>query len=501
MFTLTHPSLVSMMTLAALFCFYVIILYFEIWFQSTVSQIALQIAFAPLSKKNRNALEPPASLTHRILQILRRQPSSNSTRPTPDTVNLRYERGDESSALSVRSWFVALKYWFYTHCLKLSQTTEIFANRMGSSANKNETNKPNESENIRSRVRLEKMEKEGLILDVLIVEICGSIQAPADTQSVTLRTELLDVTNEYSQGQPVMARPNHAQGQDSATFYYEANLGKAYQKTITLTDWTPVARIQADLLLFPRRGKRKIQFRTSLLSSQSREELARTNCNFSYENTSSGYIDLHENMQHANTLTVGLAFAVGAADNKLPNCEVDLIKTWAMKNIDSHRSSGKARRKLKKALKKTTGFFRNGGRLNCYEICRDIVQISPLSNRYEILNLCLHVAQTKGSVTAEELAILKNFARWLEVDMDKFRGMMENILPANMHEVRDIEAILGLTADMQIEYARRQLNKEYAKWNARVTNSDPEVQSQADMMLDLIAEARNEYVGSDTPPK
>ncbi len=377
----------------------------------------------------------------------------------------------------------------------------MFANRMGSSANGNKTNKPNKSENISCRVRLEKTGKEGLISDVLIVEICGSIQTPADTQSVTLRAELMDVTNEYAQGQPILARANQAQGQDSATFYYEADLGKVYQKTITLTGWTTVARIQTNLLLFPRRGKRNVRFRTALLSSQSKEELACANCNFSYENTSPGYIDLHENMQHAKTLTVGLAFAVGAADNKLSNCEVDLIKTWAMKNIDLHRSSGRARRKLKKALKKTAGFFRNGGRLNCYEICRDIVQISPLSNRYEILNLCLHVAQTKGSVSAEELAILKNLARWLEVDMDKFRGMMENILPANMHEVRDIEAILGLTADMQVEYARRQLNKEYAKWNSRVTNSDPEVQSQADMMLNLIAEARNDYVGSDTPLK
>jgi tellurite resistance protein len=377
----------------------------------------------------------------------------------------------------------------------------MFANRMGSSANGNEINKLSKSENISCRVRLEKTEKEGLISDVLTVEICGSTQAPADTQSVTLRAELMDVTNEYAQGQPVLARANQAQGQDSATFYYEADLGKVYQTTITLTDWTPVARIRTDLLLFPRRGKRNVRFRTALLSSQSREEIACANCNFSYENTSPGYIDLHENIQHAKTLTVGLAFAVGAADNKLSNCEVDLIKTWAMKNIDLHRSSGRARRKLKKALKKTAGFFQNGGRLNCYEICRDIVQISPLSNRYEILNLCLHVAQTKGSVSAKELAILKNLARWLEVDMDKFRGMMENILPANMHEVRDIEAILGLTADMQVEYARQQLNKEYAKWNSRVTNSDPEVQSQADMMLNLIAEARNDYVESDTPLK
>jgi len=39
------------------------------------------------------------------------------------------------------------------------------------------------------------------------------------------------------------------------------------------------------------------------------------------------------------------------------------------------------------------------------------------------------------------------------------------------------------------------LNKEYAKWNARVTNTDPQVRTQADQMLGLIAEARSQYVG------
>jgi hypothetical protein len=39
------------------------------------------------------------------------------------------------------------------------------------------------------------------------------------------------------------------------------------------------------------------------------------------------------------------------------------------------------------------------------------------------------------------------------------------------------------------------LNKEYSKWSARVTNTDPEIQSQADQMLKLIAEARSNYIG------
>jgi hypothetical protein len=107
----------------------------------------------------------------------------------------------------------------------------------------------------------------------------------------------------------------------------------------------------------------------------------------------------------------------------------------------------------------------------------------------------LYVAQADGVAAAKELAILKNLASWLEVDADRFRAMMEKILPVSMHEVRDTEVILGVTSDMDKEKSRRQLNKEYIKWHSRVTNSDPQIRAQADQMLMMIADARSQYVG------
>jgi hypothetical protein len=47
---------------------------------------------------------------------------------------------------------------------------------------------------------------------------------------------------------------------------------------------------------------------------------------------------------------------------------------------------------------------------------------------------------------------------------------------------------------MDKEDTCRQLSQEYRKWNARVTNYDPEIQVQAEYMLKLIAKARNQYV-------
>jgi hypothetical protein len=48
---------------------------------------------------------------------------------------------------------------------------------------------------------------------------------------------------------------------------------------------------------------------------------------------------------------------------------------------------------------------------------------------------------------------------------------------------------------MNKEETRQQLNREYAKWSSRVISSDPSIRRQADEMLNLIANARTQYVG------
>lgn len=349
------------------------------------------------------------------------------------------------------------------------------------------------------RVKLTELKEDNRVCDAFSVEFCGSIHAPSDMHYTTLSISILDITDGMPNAKPVQTRIKQcsdSSGQNPFAFCYKAELGKLPQRVTTLSDWTAIAQLRLDWLLLPCKGRRNLLFNTSILSADSGKELAGTQCTYIYENPSFGYLDLQESIERTKTLAVALAFAVSAADNKLYDCEVELIKNWARDNIleNLERTPDKARRKLDKALDQTIAFFRDGNRLNTYQICREIVEIAPVAQRYDILDLCLYVAQAKGSVAAEELTILKNLADWLEVDADKFRIMMEKAIPIGMYEVKDVEAILGITSDMSKERARQRLNKEYSKWNSRVTNSDPGIQTQADQMLKLIAEARSQYI-------
>ncbi len=345
------------------------------------------------------------------------------------------------------------------------------------------------------RVRLVRDPKNGLASDAFAVEICGSVNAPGDDCEAILRAIILDVTDSARDPSPVYAKAGQWRTGDSPAFCYSAELGKLTSRHTVLPDWTAVAQLRPEWLLFPRKGRRDLQFRASILSRRDTQALAHAQCTLSYDNDDLGYIDMEENSRRTKTLAVALAFTVSASDSRLFNCEVDVIKNWARDNVCSSQGSDKARRMLEKALNKTLAFFRDGNQLNTFEICKEIAGIAPLADRYDILDLCLRVAQAKGSAAPEELALLNDLAAWLEVDPDVFRGMAERILPVSMHQVKNTEAVLGVTSNMSKEKTRQRLNKEYSKWNARVTNSDPQIQAQADQMLSLIAEARRQYVG------
>ena len=330
------------------------------------------------------------------------------------------------------------------------------------------------------------------------VEICGCVRGPSDSACVGAQVVITDVTEGDAEALPVHSSTAQWQANKPAAFCYRGELGKLPGSTAVLSQWMPVAKIELDSLILPRKGSRRLRFSVALVSSDTGRKLAWAECDHVFENDSFGYVDRQENTEQTKTLAVVLAFTVSAADGKLYDCEIDVIKDWARGSIDYAEISEAASKQFEKALDQTVEFFRSGHQVDSEKICAEITDLAPVSDRYEIVELCLEVARAKGMAGAEELELLKKVSEWLEIDSDKFRTMTAKILPINMHEVENAEIVLGVTPDMDSESTRRRLNDEYRKWNARVTSTDPDVQMQADSMLKFIAEARNQYVSSET---
>lgn len=350
------------------------------------------------------------------------------------------------------------------------------------------------------RVRIGRQADGDSWLSVVVLDICGTIQAPADGHEVELRVAMEDITDGAREPLPILHRPKHGPLNPSAHFTFQADMGKLCRQVTVLEDWTTAAQISPEWFILPRTGTRTIGYRVCVVSRQTGEQLACVECTGTYENTETGYLDIEDNIQRAKTLAVGLAFSVAAANGQLLDPELGVIQAWVQTNFGSAGASDDVKLELERALHKTAGFFRTGGTLDIPEICREIVEIAPLIGRVEFLNLCLRVAAVKGQVTQAEIKLLKDLSDWLQVDRARLRAMVEKILPVEMHENQDAEVILGVTADMSKDEARVQLNREYAKWSSRVISTDPSVRRQADQMLKLLGEARMQYVGAKSSP-
>ncbi len=338
------------------------------------------------------------------------------------------------------------------------------------------------------RVRLIKDRKDDTTLDSFSLEICGTIHASGGCESTIVNISIADITRGMQKAIPICTPIEKWQIKNSQNFCYTAKLGRLPDGDTVLSDWAPIAKIPAGCLIFPRKGIIYLRFITSL-SSQDGEELACAAYNFIYKNTSPGHAESEMNIKQANNKAVLLAFATAAADGKISNRESKIIQNWTKNNIAASQWHNKIRNKFYKLLGRVIAYNAFYG----YQICQRIAKTTPLKVRCNILDFCLHVACADGITSDKQLTLLKNLADWMGIHREKFRTMVENILPVSVYEAADLEISLGITLDMDKDQICRQLSKEYRKWNARVTNRNRQIETQAEQMLKLIADIRNQY--------
>jgi len=192
--------------------------------------------------------------------------------------------------------------------------------------------------------------------------------------------------------------------------------------------------------------------------------------------------------ERAKSIAVAIAFAVGAADGNISGEEADIIKFWAQKHLGKKND-----RSLHRALTRTRVFFQNGNKIDAESMCFEMVICSNISYRYELIELCMQVVSADGTASAKELIFLRNLAKWLELDKNKFHSLMEFNVPVNIHQIKDIEFILGIDNTLGREEIEKKLNHEYRKWNSRVTNTDESIRTQAQAMIQLISDAKQKF--------
>lgn len=317
-------------------------------------------------------------------------------------------------------------------------------------------------------------------------------RGPDGNGEIDVEVTITDVTEGLVRAKPILSTTEQFQKDRMGQFCYRARRGGP----AALSGWVSVACIPVEYLCLPYKGLRKLLFTTRLCRDG--DEPAETSVTVEYDNFYSGYVDRQRNCERSKRLGVAVALAVSAADGQPCESGVELVKQWAQEHI-AGQASGNERSsrwaEIDEAIEQAVRFFCKGNRIDTAGVCRELAGIATAAQRYEILELCLRVVSADGLAGAAELNMAAEIAGWLGVDEQRFRAMLEKIVPVSMYECEDAALALGVSAQMSDEAVRRRLNSEYRKWNARVTHCDAEVRAQAGYMLKLIAQTRNDYIG------
>jgi hypothetical protein len=134
------------------------------------------------------------------------------------------------------------------------------------------------------------------------------------------------------------------------------------------------------------------------------------------------------------------------------------------------------------------------GNLILSEVCSELNEYADNTLKYEALELAHKVMAADGVVDEREMKIIHKVAESLGIDsneLEKIRDKQIVKLQTKADDV-DIESLLGIDPSNSKEDIKKQLKKEYIKWNSRINSlSEGEEKDNAQQMLDLIAKARD----------
>jgi len=200
------------------------------------------------------------------------------------------------------------------------------------------------------------------------------------------------------------------------------------------------------------------------------------------------------------SLTIRLAVTLCVATGRLTKQTVVVINKWINTRVAVALDKTVAQNVLSRALKDALDECEAANGIEVGDLCKQIAEIATALQRYNVVRLCLLVA-SGDTLNKSHTDMLSRVADSLGVDTDKFRAMVQKILPLDLYETIDLEFVLGITEDMSHQQICRQLNDQYRKWNARVTHRSSTIQTQADRILALIAQTRDDYNKRLPPPQ
>lgn len=349
-------------------------------------------------------------------------------------------------------------------------------------------------------------------MKALQLEIRGLLNQTEQTHNLQAVISFFDITTKDDNESPILSALGEMQEPGSRAMMVRIPIGDV-QSYHGFTKWVELHRLFPDLMIGPKRGKRKIKALIRLVGNNDEvledityglhsEGLLITASSW-FEFTATlkepGYLEARENYFKIRAAFVEFGVLMAFADGELDNSEALTIKNWIAGQIDLESDEEK-KEKLKVLLNKTLKeAFANAktGKLSITTQINSFKKITSPGNSLALLEFLFEIVGADGEIAASELKVANSIADKLDVSMDDVKALTDKtFLSANnpMDEGDSAENILGITDDMTKPQIKTLLNNEFKKWNGRIQAlEDGEEKEKAQVMLNVISEARKKY--------
>jgi len=342
------------------------------------------------------------------------------------------------------------------------------------------------------------------------IRMRGRTRVPYRQCETDIQLRIQDVTEGVRHSRPVHTSAEAWRfSPDKPEFVFRGYNGRVPDPDSILSHWVQILKCPADALILSHPGDRKLQFAITLFPRGEDTPLQTASTTIPWRIRSvatAGVTQLasvtpeaadNDLDQFAEGVCLQIAVAVGSLSGPLSEASIKILQDWIqhkIRNVAQPDRKARLTELLPGSFQAMLGEPIETSALEIITACCDIAPNLSSSERYQMIRLCILITASNGRITQTETALLEQIAAALVVDPAKFRAMAQKLLPVDSQNQDNLEFILGIRPDMTPEQARLRLNEEYQKWNARVTHPDPQIQTQAEQMLRLIGQARNEYV-------
>lgn len=276
-----------------------------------------------------------------------------------------------------------------------------------------------------------------------------------------------------------------------------------------LTDWARLGAIAPNFIQGPKSGLRRIKVLVRLFDADNPptirggfvddgESIFADYVEFTHEFQEKGYEEEAQDREEAQSLSLKIGIAVAMADGKLDDLEGEVLKNWVIREISSLSESKSAR--LKQFFNDTLqeGFKQaQSNELSLSPIVERLAKIGDRKSKYDAIELALDVMAADGVADSEEMILIRNVAKSLDLDMDELERMRERVtlnLSIDLASDGGLESLVGIEGSWTDDQKKKHLRLEFQKWSNRLNSlPDGEERDAAQKMLDSIASLRKKY--------